>query len=201
MTVENIVKIYRKATKEEVQAGITWYQDAQDTFTGLANKYKLSLHIVVGVAAALSPNNKWDINIRNTEDMIKAYLGGAFVDACKPSTYKAMRDKAWSILQRQHELSHEDVIKVLNGQKIVSFYRNIMGDDTCTVDGHALNIYRNERHNMTSDKTNVGKKAYREIQEAYTMAGAKVRVNRRKLKAYEMQAITWVVWRRLHDIA
>lgn len=198
MTIENIIKIYRKATQEEKLNGVLWYAEAQATFEDMAQKYDVPLHIVVGVAAALSPNNKWSINIRNTNDMIKAFLDGQAVEYCKPSTYKAMRDKAWGILEAMPD--HAGVIKKLNGQKIVSFYRNIMGDDTCTVDGHALNIYRGERHNMTSDKTNIGVKQYRDIQEAYTIAGSKVRFNRKKLKAYEMQAITWVVWRRLHGI-
>ena len=75
-----------------------------------------------------------------------------------------------------------------------------MGDDTCTVDGHAFNIWRNERHGLTTDKTNIGKKLYKEIQDDYVQACNHVKVNGRKLKAFEMQAITWVVWRRINGI-
>ena len=94
----------------------------------------------------------------------------------------------------------DGVVKILNGQKIVSFFCNIMGEDTCTVDGHAKNIYYGERHGLTSDKTNIGKKEYVAIQEAYVNAGKQVRFNGRQLKAFEMQAITWVTWRRIHGI-
>jgi hypothetical protein len=75
-----------------------------------------------------------------------------------------------------------------------------MGHDTCTVDGHAKNIYYGVRHGLTDDKSNVGKKEYQEISQAYVDAGKKVRVNGRSLKAFEIQAITWVVWRRIHNI-
>ena len=75
-----------------------------------------------------------------------------------------------------------------------------MGDDTCTVDGHAKNIYYGKRHGLTDDKSNVGKKEYKTISDAYVEAGKRARVNGRPLKAFEIQAITWVVWRRVHNI-
>ena len=104
----------------------------------------------------------------------------------------------WSILDQMPD--EDGVSLILNGQKIVSFYRNIMGHDTCTVDGHARNIYYGERHGLTNDKSNVGKREYFEISQAYVKAGKRVRVNGRSLKAFEIQAITWVVWRRIHNI-
>jgi len=116
----------------------------------------------------------------------------------KVSTYHAMKRKAWGILEAMPD--HDGVIALLNGQKIVSFYRNIVGDDTCTIDGHARNIYYGERVGLTNDKSNVGKREYAEIQSAYVKAGKKVRLNGRSLKAFEMQAITWVAWRRIHNI-
>ena len=94
----------------------------------------------------------------------------------------------------------DDVAFILNGQKITSFYQNIMGYDTCTVDGHARNIYYAEREGLTTPKVNVGKKEYIMLQQAYVDAGKQVIVNGQPLKAYEMQAITWVAWRRIHGI-
>ena len=45
-------------------------------------------------------------------------------------------------------------------------------------------------------KTNIGKKLYAEIQNDYVNTA-----NALGLKAYELQAITWVAWRRIHEIA
>ena len=41
---------------------------------------------------------------------------------------------------------------------------------------------------------------HKEIQDDYVQACNHVKVNGRKLKAFEMQAITWVVWRRINNI-
>lgn len=198
MSVENILYVYGLATPEEKRDGIVWYARALADCLWIAEETEVPLHIVVGVCAALSPNNKWERNIDNTLSLVKAFLNGEDVDAVKVSTYHTMKRKAWSILEAMPD--RDGVVRILNGQKIVSFFCNIMGEDTCTVDGHAKNIYYSERHGLTSDKTNIGKKEYATIQEAYVNAGKQVRFNGRPLKAFEMQAITWVTWRRIHGI-
>ena len=196
--IDNIIKIYKLATPEEKRDGIVWYANAYSDCNRIALDLSVPVHIVTGVVAALSPNNKWDRNVVNARELIQAFVNGDDMDSVKVSTYHTMKRKAWTILEDMPD--HEGVIALLNGQKIVSFYRNIMGDDTCTVDGHAKNIYYGERHGLTDDKTNVGKKEYKTISDAYVKAGKRVRVNGRSLKAFEIQAITWVVWRRIHNI-
>lgn len=194
MSVKNILKVYGQATPAEIQHGIGWYQEAMDTCIRMADRHELPLRVVVGVLAALSPNNKWVRNVQDTNNMLTAYLNGDDVDSVTPCTYKKMRDKAWSILEAVPE-DDQHVIQILNGQKIVSFFSNIMGHDTCTVDGHARNIYYGKRHSLTSSLTNIGKREYAMIQDAYNVAAHKV-----ELKAYEMQAVTWLAWRRMHNI-
>ena len=198
MSVENIISVYRMATPEEKRDGIVWYANAYADCKRIAVDCDVPIHIVVGVVAALSPNNKWDRNVTNARDLIEGYLNGDHVENIKVSTYNAMKNKAWAILEAMPNT--DNVITILNGQKITSFYQNIMGYDTCTVDGHAKNIFYGVRHGLTDDKTNVGKREYREISQAYVDAGKRVRVNGRPLKAFEIQAITWVVWRRIHNI-
>ena len=196
--IDNIIKIYKLATPEEKRDGVVWYANAYSDCNRIAIDLSVPVHIVTGVVAALSPNNKWDRNVVNARELIQTFVNGDDMDSVKVSTYHTMKKKAWSILEDMPD--HEGVIVLLNGQKIVSFYRNIMGDDTCTVDGHAKNIYYGERHGLSDDKTNVGKKEYKTISDAYIKAGKRVRVNGRSLKAFEIQAITWVVWRRIHNI-
>ena len=198
MSVDNILAVYRQATPDEKRDGVVWYAEALASCMNISNDTSVPLHIVVGVCAALSPNNKWDRNVQNARDLIVAFINGDYIDSVKVSTYHAMKRKAWGILEAMPD--HDGVIELLNGQKIVSFYRNIMGDDTCTIDGHARNIFYAKREGLTSDKSNVGKREYAEIQAAYVKAGKKVRLNGRPLKAFEMQAITWVAWRRMHNI-
>jgi len=198
MSVDNILAIYKMATPEEKRDGIVWYADAYRDCNRIAIDLDVPVHIVTGVVAALSPNNKWERNVTNARDLITAYINGDDIDSVKVSTYHSMKRKAWSILDAMPD--HDEVIAILNGQKIVSFYRNIMGDDTCTIDGHARNIAYGERVGLTDDKTNIGIKEYRSLQDEYVMAAKRTRVNGRALKAFELQAITWVTWRRIHDI-
>lgn len=198
MSVDNILAIYKMATPEEKRDGIVWYADAYRDCNRIAIDLDVPVHIVTGVVAALSPNNKWERNVTNARDLITAYMNGDDIDSVKVSTYHSMKRKAWSILDAMPD--HDEVIAILNGQKIVSFYRNIMGDDTCTIDGHARNIAYGERVGLTDDKTNIGIKEYRSLQDEYVMAAKRTRVNGRALKAFELQAITWVTWRRIHDI-
>jgi hypothetical protein len=198
MSVENILAIYKMATPEEKRDGIVWYADALRDCTRIALDTSVPLHIVVGVVASLSPNNKWERNIQNAKGLIHANVNGDGMDSVKVCTYHKMKEKAWSILEAMPD--HDGVITILNGQKIISFYRNIMGDDTCTIDGHARNIAYAERVGLTDDKTNIGVREYRTLQAEYVQAAKRTRVNGRALKAFELQAITWVTWRRIHNI-
>jgi len=206
IAVKNIIAIRRKASPEDVAAGIAWYAEAYEECRIIADRFKLPIHIVVGVVAALSPNNRWELNIRNANDLICAFACGSTMDDVSVCTYTAMKQKAWDILCNWKSLnrnsSEDDDVKVaLNGKKIVCFYENIMGDDTCTIDGHARNIAYNERVTLTDAKTSIGVKEYANLQEAYRQAAKRCTVNGRKFKAYELQAVTWVTWRKMHGIA
>lgn len=195
MSTSNIHAIFNLATPAEIKAGKAWYAEAQEACQSMADRHELPLQIVVGVVAALSPNNRWERNLEDADKLCAAFLNGDAVESVKCCTYHTMRAKAWGILQ-DGPSTIEEIVKQLKGQKIVAFFRCIMGQNVCCVDGHALNIYRAERHPLTSDKTNVGVRLYRTISDAYAEAGKK-----HGLKAYEMQAITWTVWRRVHGIA
>lgn len=192
--VRNILKVYRLATDDDVRAGIEWYARAKREANRISRKFKIPVKTVVGVMAALSPNNRWERNKVDAYNMCSAFHEGLNVDDFKYSTYHNNRDKAWSILC--DGLSDDEAILTrLNGQKIRSFYSNIMGLDEVTVDGHALNIARGYRVGLTDDKTNIGKRLYRELQDAYVRAAKRAGV-----KPHEMQAVTWTAWKRIHNI-
>jgi hypothetical protein len=194
ITTKNIIAIYKLAKPSEIKHGLTWYVNANSDCKEIAEKLELPLHIVIGVVSALSPNNKWERNIINAEDLCTAFINGQDMDSIKVSTYHKMKQKAWSILQSMP--SYDETIDILNGKKIVSFFRNISGDETdITIDGHARNIYYNDKQGLTTPNTNIKKNEYKDIQKAYARASKKLGI-----KAYELQAITWVAWRRIHGI-
>ena len=194
ITTKNIIAVYKMATPDEIKQGIEWYLNATSDCKNIADRLRLPLHIVIGVVSALSPNNKWKRNIVNADELCTAFINGQDMDSIKVSTYHKMKQKAWSILRLMP--TYDDAVTILNGKKIVSFFKNINGDESeITIDGHARNIYYNDRQGLTTPNTNIKKSEYGDIQVAYLRASKKLGI-----KAYELQAITWVVWRRIHGI-
>lgn len=192
--VRNILKLYRQATQEDTVNGVEWYARAERMAKVIAKDAGLPLPTVIGVMAALSPNNRWERNCKDAAAMCQAWVAGESMDSFKVSCYNTMKQKAWDILDLGLT-DDEDILSHLNGQKIRSFYSNIRGLDEVTIDGHALNIARGKREGLTSDKTNMGKREYRELQEAYVKAAKRVGV-----KPHVLQAITWTTWKRIHNI-
>ena len=188
--VKNILEVYNRATPEDIASGLEWYDRAKRYAKAISNKYFIHTHTVIGVMAALSPNNRWERNVKDAERMCQAWVNGEDLTDFKVSCYNTMKAKAWSILE-DDLTDDDDILTRLNGQKIRSFYSNIRGLDEVTIDGHALNIALGIRQGLTTDKTNMTKKVYRERQKDY-VAAAK-RIGR---KPHELQAITWTTWKR-----
>jgi hypothetical protein len=189
----NILNVFNQVDECELQHGLTWYETAKLECQDMADKYELPLHIVVGVCAALSPTNRWERNLIDTDNMLQCYVDGGYVEDTAPCTYKKMRDKAWDILQTNPH-SIEDTAFILRGPKITDFFLCIMGQDVCVIDGHAWCIANADRRTM-QEVPSIGKKLRKELQQAYSRAGKK-----HGMTAYQMQAATWVAWKRMHNV-
>ena len=192
--IKNILKTYKIATVQDIENGLEWYDRAKRMAAWISQKTGINEKSVIGVAAGLSPNNRWERNCKDTLTMCEAWLNGETLEDFKVSCYNKMKQKAWSILEDGLE-EDDTILNRLNGQKIRSFYSNIRGLEEVTIDGHALNIARGKREGLTSDKTNMGKKQYKELQAAYVTAAKRI-----KIKPSELQAITWTTWKRIHNI-
>lgn len=197
MSKHNIRKMFKYAQEnlpwDEFMDAKHWYDEAQDEAKAIAEKLDMPVYIVVGVMAALSPNNKWERNLVNAYELCKAFQDGHGMDSVKVSTYHKMKEKAWGILTEFGE--YDRVVEQLKGQKIVAFFRNIMGEDDITIDGHARNIYYNEKVGLTDAKTSIGKKEYVKLQKEYLTVAKEY-----DMLGRQMQAITWVAWKKKHNI-
>ena len=191
--IHNITSVYRDADETQHAEGLLWYSDAQKAAHDIAVKYDIAVYLAVAVIAALSPNNKWSRNVVNADALIGAFIRGDGLLSVKVSTYHAMKRKAWDILAARPD--YDGAKAMLKGQKITSFFMDIMGEFNVTIDGHARNIAYGERVGLTDDRTNIGVREYRALQAAYEEAARRV-----GLMPYQLQAITWRVWRDRHGI-
>ena len=189
----NITCVYRDADEDQHAEGLLWYEQAKREAYHIAMKHDVPVYITVAVIAALSPNNKWARNLVNADALIGAFVNGDGLLSVKVSTYHKMKQKAWDILVARP--SYNGAKAMLKGQKITSFFCDIMGECNVTIDGHARNIAYGERISLTDDRSNIGVREYRALQAAYEAAAERL-----GLMPYQLQAITWRVWRDRHGI-
>lgn len=176
----NILRVWELTSEAEKS---DWYQQANEIATSQGNKYNHEPSKVCGIMAALSPVKTWSQNIICMEQLLKTNDCGHM---------KAFKNKARDILKSDG--SDAAILKVLNGNKISSFYLNIRYPDKAeivTIDRHALSIalgywITDEDHQgMTT-------KQYEFFVRCYVLAAAKVDV-----KPLLMQSATWVKWRKI----
>lgn len=175
--VLNIIDCYLRATDDEIQQGIHWYDKARDmaTFWADGDVWKGA-----GVIAAYSPMTPWWRNIELAESTLTT--GAVRFDTLKMNAIKAARI-----------MDGEDPLTVLNGPKLTAFASAIADPETdlITIDSHAHSIALG-RHLFTQ-QSKLGVRTRNEIVEAYREAAY--------LAGYHVsafQAMTWVSWRNRH---
>jgi hypothetical protein len=188
------------ASQADILAGLDWYKRAHKLGVRLIHAYDgLTLGQAVGVIAALSPNNKWTRNCTDAEAMIKAWHLGADPLSVKVCTFNKNKAKAAAILAlTADDLETEIIAEILNGRKVVAFYRSIMGDpDAVCVDGHAYAVWIGERI-PTTQTPSIGVKLYADIARAYQLVAKRsYELCGTTLTPTQVQAVTWVTYRRL----
>jgi len=176
-----------------VIAGRRWYADAFLACEAIAANYGLPIATVAGVVAALSPNNRWERNLIDADNLCKLYTLGGYDDAaqCKVSTFHANKRKALQILEGI------DPLKALGGLKVRAFYQCIIDLPAVCVDGHAYAIWKGERI-PTTKTPKISAKLYNSIAEDYQRAADTINgIIGTEFCAAQVQAITWCAWRRI----
>jgi hypothetical protein len=200
MDIKNILAMYMQASPVDTQEGTVWYNNAHQICSALSDKYKLPLSTVVGVVSALSPNNKWDRNILDAENIIHAYCMG--YDYPKVCTFGSNKDKAITILECEID-SSENICAILKGNKTIAFFRGILTNGMCdeiTVDGHAFNIWRG-MYTSLNEVPSISNKLYKAVSDAYKEAAVTINdLEDTKYSAAQIQAITWVTHRRINNV-
>ena len=206
--IENIKGVYYLSKAYEKRHGEIWYKNANKSCSTIAKKTDINIAFVVGVLSALSPNNKWERNIIDTENICMAYKSDIPLDDVKVCTYNANKQKAIKILGILDSGSMDlenDIRDILNGNKVKAFFDCIHGYETnkstVCIDGHAKAIYIGEKFALSSNSSNITNKQYRVISQAYIDATKEINESEgTSYLPYQIQAITWVAWRRIHNI-
>ena len=216
ITYSNIIATFDIASCNDILAGRQWYSNALKLAVAMGDEFNVHPMTAAGVIAALSPNNRWERNVQDAENVIRAWVAGGAEAALnvKACTYGAMKKKAVDILEAGdfNVASARTILDILNGRKIKAFFGCIieldMEDprlkknevvDVC-VDGHAYGIWQGERLSM-KDVPSIGVKLYATIADEYRKATEAINVrDGQDYTPAEIQAITWVAWRNLHSV-
>lgn len=175
--MENLIKKhFNRASIEALNEGMTWYMRAHNEAILLSQVFEIPLPKVIGVIAALSPNNKWKRNLIDTWNLLET---PCLTTKC--CTFTKQRQKALDILSGSGR--EADILRVLNGTKTQHFFTNILyykDSQSVTVDMWA---YR-------SVGVEPKKKYYKQIQTAYQNVAKEL-----NLVPHQVQAVVWGVVR------
>ena len=180
----NIKRWHKRASPENIDAGMTWYDDAMRFSRRLAREYRITRRSAAGVISALSPNNQWKRNKFDAEQLISYYReGGTDWVNVKICTYKKNRERAWNILTQGERITSDS-------PKIHSFAMNVgnKSPNHVTIDKwHMRASLARPREGITLTQESPTKLQYKRV-EGITLDIARTH----KLKGYELQAIVWV---------
>jgi|SRR6478752_1248639 len=183
-SVENVIACYLSATEAEVKHGMDWYWDANCEAQTLGGPF---WHRAAGVIAALSPMNGWANNKAKAAQLYRQNGDGSGCGLYR-NVAKAVRI-----------YNGEDALDVLGGDKVRAFYLTIVepdGDHGVVVDRHAYDIAVGTVTDDVTRQSLARKGEYDRFSDAYREAAILAGIG-----AAQMQAITWVAWRRAKGVA
>jgi len=177
----NILSIWHQCEKEDKY---DWYKEAQE--------FSLSLGVGIskgcGIIAAFSPLKNWDENKR---------IATLFCSGQRYGLHTGLLvEKAESILVAETE---DEIVEILNGYKIVSFYLNMRypeRNNVVTIDRHAISIAINDRGLEDEIRgTGLTKRQYQFFEQCYIWTA-----NQLNVRPNMLQSATWLKWRELKGI-
>ena len=182
----NILSVLAQVDEESFEFGKEWYNIANSIALSHVNK-DVNLAQSVGVIAALSPLKSWSQNL---------ILANEFINLEKRGGHLTVLVKKATQILALNNPSTDDVVKILNGQKIVNFFLNIYypnKDIVVTIDRHAVGIALIGTKNIKQKESDglVSKVQFEFLVHCYKWAAAELGIS-----AVQLQAITWEHFRK-----
>ena len=195
--MEQFQKVYDQASDKDKEVAIESYYKYRRICAAVARKHGFQARVGAAVFAALSPNNDYWGNLRDTHNLLAAAAAGKKLEDFSVSTYGNNKRKAWAIAHG------EDPDVLIVALKTKNFFHNIDEPDDpnwVTIDGHMYNIFHGVRRPIQSKNNKdrvvkVGVWDYVEIATAVKHFAYDY-----DLIPCQMQGILWQTWRRIHGI-
>lgn len=183
-STRNVMRVFRTATEDQIERGMTWYADAHDIAQSLGQAHDTPTSAVAGMLAAMSPLIGWGHTVTLTTRYLRQ--GGLTGGYLRRGIEAA--DKIYRLA---------DPLDVLHGPKVRAFYLSILhaGEtDAVCVDRHAYGAATGRRLEEASPKITV--KRSREAQEVYRR-GARIAAREMGAELWpaQFQAIVWEAFR------
>ena len=176
----NLDYFFNIATKKDIKNGLNWYKEANNLSQNIANKYELNIYDVCQVISCLSPRNKWQQNIKDTDKVCNAFKIGLQPNDIKVCTFHTNKYKAFNVLNQNITITN-------NSLKTFNFVNNIayLNNDFLTIDiWHLRACFKDS---IKINNASIGKLAYEQIKQLTIK-----KANKLNLKGFELQAILWL---------
>ena len=176
----NVRTVFESASLIELAEGMAWYANAHNILAAVAIRHKVTTRVACGICAALSPGSPWERNLQDVQEFLRNPKAAVGVYG------RRNRDKAKRILDR------EEPLDVLGGQKVRSFYLNLVSpteDLAVTVDRHSKCL----SFGITSERDSnaiVTRAEYQIVEQVTRELAEELRI-----LPLQLQAVTWTVWR------
>jgi hypothetical protein len=205
-TGNNIYDMLDLATSEEYSAGMDWYREAyefcgklRDRINGISASTKVrgvTLLDVACITALLSPRSKWERNKVDATNLLLSYASELPMEDVTIATFNANKKKAIDFLQAEPlcQDARLALVGVPGESKVPSFawcIAHYSSTQIVCVDGHAISIWLGYRLKEATAKGS----AYLRIQQDYIDVA-----NKEGIAPHQVQAITWLTYRRLNKI-
>lgn len=195
--VNNLLRYYKLASPEEVEAGKKWYTEANKFCQQLSEQYGLELYKVAGIVASFSPQAEWGQNKSWAEEFIRN-RGRGFV------FNRDRTIKAKNIYKCGHPEQAYDLLssKPNGALKTRSFFKNIVLPgfcDTVCLDRHALAAAFQRPHKtypLGDREAHLTPKQYHFLSKCYVYAAKRV-----GMIPCDFQALTWEKYRAMRGLS
>ena len=190
--LENLRAVARQAGPYDHHRAEAAFPRYNHYVTQIAGRYGFSTSVGAAVFSALSPNNSYHGNLRDTDVLLRAAGTGQAIESFKVHTYGPNKRKAWAIAQGA------DPLKLIVADKTRSFYLNILDPTNpvpVTIDGHMYCAWIGQRFKLVSLR-------FKDVAGLYQKVAEDVRTLAAECGYIPCvaQALVWHTWRRMHWI-